>query len=412
MKKQLNNYILEAVSKGISLALDDIEFDNNEDTNKSNDIVGRDANGQRYVGQTLINQKTFIHELLKRLPGIDKGMFAPFGFVNYKVTGNLHDWPYITSLNKNMAERIRERYCEIFDTKGWTSLCGSHTFQELLFIRNDIFQKYHIYMNSEPRGAQAYKHYMAKTYWIEQFKGKYDEFNNALEILAHYHSELKETINFWIDQISLSNDGAFIAIMYQVYNATTKKDINHVEIFSTSNLVGENGINMQEESDIRTKQRKFKNYLNKTIMFDAKLPKQFAQTTINGHAAFSLTANSGIDFDYRLRHYMRANSAYEEFRRQYECRKTFDAILYVNYSMFNCLYIDDKYANGLYDTLEYNGIKPYILISSKDGKYLCGFYNVYNDYKEYKLIFMIIDNTDYSIMPREYLKEIEYNTIK
>jgi len=37
-------------------------------------------------------------------------MFAPFGFVNYKITGNKKDWPYITSLNNNMAERIREKY--------------------------------------------------------------------------------------------------------------------------------------------------------------------------------------------------------------------------------------------------------------------------------------------------------------
>ena len=411
MKQQLNKILLEAISNAVSLALDDFEYDGNN--NNLTDIVDAkdESNYQRYIGQKMINQKTFIHELLKRLPGIDKGMFAPFGFVNYKVTGNERDWPYITSLNKNMAERIRERYGEIFDTKGWTTLCGSHTFQELLFIRNDIFKKYHIYINNEPKGIDALKHYMSKTYWIEQFKGKYDEFNKALELLAHYHPELKETINFWIDQISLSNDGAFIAILYQVYNNDAKKDIQHVEVFSTVKLVGENGINMQEEHDIRTKQRKFKNYLNKTIMFDAKLPKQFAQTTINGHAAFSLTANSGIDFDYRLKYHMRAKSAYEEFRRQYEYSKTFDAILYVNYSMFNCLYIEDKYANGLYDTLEYNGIKPYILISSKDGKYLCGFYNIYRDYQEYKLIYMIIDNTDYSIMPREYLKEIKYNSI-
>ena len=412
MKQQLNKILLEAISNAVSLALDDFEYDGNN--NNLTDIVDvkDESNYQRYIGQKMINQKTFIHELLKRLPGVDKGMFAPFGFVNYKVTGNERDWPYIASLNKNMAERIRERYCEIFDTKGWTTVSGSHTFQELLFIRNDIFKKYHIYLNSEPKGNDALKHYMSKPYWIEQFKGKYDEFNKALELLAYYHPELKETINFWINQISLSNDGAFIAIMYEVYNADAKKDIHHVEVFSTMKIVGENGINMQEESDIRTKQRKFKNYLNKTIMFDAKLPKQFAQTTINGHAAFSLTANSGIDFDYRLRYHMRANAAYEEFRRQYEYSKTFDAILYVSYSMFNCLYIEDKYANGLYDTLEYNGIKPYILISSKDGKYLCGFYNIYRDYQEYKLIYMIIDNTDYSIMPKEYLKEIEYNTIK
>jgi len=79
--------------------------------------------------------------------------------------------------------------------------------------------------------------------------------------------------------------------------------------------------------------------------------------------------------------------------------------------MINCLYIEDKYHNGIYDELQSNGIKPYILISSKDGKYLMAFYNMYKDYKEYKLVCAIIDNTNYDIMPKEYLKEIEYNPI-
>lgn len=411
----LNKNILEAVSNAIQLALDDFDSEEVQSNKTFNDVVDDEdsaANYQRHVGQKMINQKIFVHELIKRLPGVDKGMFVPFGFVNYKVTGNEKDWPYITSLNKNMAERIRERYGEIFDTKGWTTVSGSHTFYELILIRNDIFKKYHIYMNEAPRGQEAYNQYASKKYWIDQFKGKYNEFNKALELLAYYHQYLKETINFWINQISLSNDGAFIAVMYEVYNADAKKDIQHVEVFSTIKLIGDKGININEENDIKTKQRKFKNYLNKINILDKKVPKLFVPTVINNHAAFSVTAESNTDFDYRLRYHMRANSAYEEFRKQYSMSKTFDTLMYISYTMFNCLYIEDKYANGLYDTLEYNGIKPYILISSKDGKYLIGFYNLYHDYKEYKLIYMIIDNTDYSIMSKEYLKEIEYNPIK
>ncbi len=413
MEKDLNKTILETVSNAIQLALDD--FDYNETDNQLKDYIEADdstADFQRHLGQTLITQKTFIHELLKRLPNVDKKMFAPFGFVNYKITGNKKDWPYITSLNNNMAERICERYQEILDTKGWTTLSGSHTFFELILIRNDIFKKYHIYDDKPPRGQDAYNAFTSKSsYWFDQFKGKYKEFNDALELLAYYHPKLKETIHFWINQISLSNDGAFIAVMYEVYDSDLNKSKHKVEIFSTSKIIGEKGIDLKEESTIKSKQMKFKNYLNKINILDEKLPKLFSQTTINGHVAFSVSTNSNIDFDYRTRWHSRANEAYELFRKQFEYVKTFDTILYIRHLMINCLYIEDKYYNGIYDELQLNGIKPYILISSKDGKYLMAFYNMYKDYKEYKLVCAIIDNTNYDIMPKEYLKEIEYNPI-
>ena len=39
------------------------------------------------------------------------------------------------------------------------------------------------------------------------------------------------------------------------------------------------------------------------------------------------------------------------------------------------------------------------------------FYNNYIDYRKYSLTYAIIDNRDYKLMPKDFLKEIEYNEI-
>ena len=77
-------------------------------------------------------------------------------------------------------------------------------------------------------------------------------------------------------------------------------------------------------------------------------------------------------------------------------------------------YIEDDYhgSNLIYDELKYNDAKPYVVTSNETGEYLVAFYNIYLDYRKYKLIYTIIDNSDYSIMTKDFLKEIEYNEIE
>jgi len=137
--------------------------------------------------------------LLKRLPGVDKKLFAPFGFVNYKVTGNYSDWPYLVSTNNSMAERTLEKYQHIFDKPGWTTVNGSNTFDNLLFILSDrYFKKYktklYNYNNAQyPRGESAYTFYVEKDrWWLESFKGKYNECHDALIKLTKAHEFLNE----------------------------------------------------------------------------------------------------------------------------------------------------------------------------------------------------------------------------
>jgi hypothetical protein len=115
---------------------------------------------------TQLTQKSFIYELLKRLPGVDRKLFAPFGFVNYKITGNYSDWPYLVSINKSMSERTLEKYQHIFDKVGWTTISGSITFENLLFILSDrYFKKYRTnsyYTIHHPRGESAYTFFVEK----------------------------------------------------------------------------------------------------------------------------------------------------------------------------------------------------------------------------------------------------------
>ena len=65
----------------------------------------------------------------------------------------------------------------------------------------------------------------------------------------------------------------------------------------------------------------------------------------------------------------------------------------------------------IYDNLIYKGRKPYAVVSNQSGEYLVAFYSNCKDYRNYSLTYAIIDNRDYKLMPKEFLKEIEYNEI-
>ena len=87
---------------------------------------------------------------------------------------------------------------------------------------------------------------------------------------------------------------------------------------------------------------------------------------------------------------------------------------FIWFTLSHQYYIEDYYhgSNLIYDELKYNDTKPYVAVSNKTGEYLVAFYSVYLDYRKYKLIYAVIDNSDYSIMPKDFLKEIEYNEIE
>ena len=419
MKHNLNNKMLEAISSGIQLALDDFDDIENNNTNYSSDIINSSdpiADYQLHLGQKMITFKIFVHELLKRLPNVDKKLFAPFGFVNYKVTGNDRDWPYITSLNRKMADKIRQKYEEIFDRKGWTSISGSYTFQRLLNIEKDRIPN-NQYSENGLFGNELLKEILKKEpFWEEKFKDKYEECVNILQRICKSKSLDSNNTQILIYQISFSNDGAFCAVMYQTY--FQQIDVNHVEIFSTSKLIGEKGINMDEEKDVRTKQSKFKRYLVKNIIkrYDMNnLPRLLTPTIIGEHAAFVHKVNSNIDFDYRTRTYWRTSEARRLFLQNMSyngiTEQLFSFLFYTIYSHF---YIEDDYhgSTSVYDQLKYNDTRPYIVISNETGEYLVAFYNTYIDYRKYGLTYAIIDNSDYGIMPKSYLKEIEYNQVE
>jgi len=95
-----------------------------------------------------------------------------------------------------------------------------------------------------------------------------------------------------------------------------------------------------------------------------------------------------------------------------EVTSNFKSFIWVTLS--HQYYIEDYYhgSNLIYDELKYNDTKPYVVVSNETGEYLVAFYSMYLDYRKYKLIYAVIDNSDYSIMPKDFLKEIEYNEIE
>jgi hypothetical protein len=117
-----------------------------------------------------------------------------------------------------MAERTLDKYQLLFKKPGWTTISGSNTFENLLYILSDrYFKEYksHSYDMKWPRGESAYAFFVEKDrWWLEAFKGKYDECHDALIKLAKAHEFLNNESVIYVNQISLSNDGAFIAIFY------------------------------------------------------------------------------------------------------------------------------------------------------------------------------------------------------
>lgn len=421
MKKDLNKILLEAVNRGIQFALDDFdEVQNNINTpSRKKDIIQLDgslATVQMSVGQKHINQKVFIYELLKRLPEVNKSMFNNFGFINYKVTGDEKDWPGIISLNDSMSDRTRKKYECLFDTVGWTSINGfMSVFRPLLFVMNDVFQGYSQKVDQTHCGWNSIPYWEKEdSYWKNSFKEKFDDCVKALTLLAKYFPYLKTIETLWVHQISFSNDGAFIAITFEVEKSNTHEYSSKVFVVCTDKIINrETGLDTDESKTLKTKQRKFKNYLNKKFSItDRKMSNNFKPTAINGYTAFKYVIESSDEFDYRLRKSDRSNYAFQRFNWNTKYyANIFNDIMWIRWSLYKCYYIEDRYYNGLYDKLvsDIYG-KPYVIVSSEDGKYLVAFYNKQIERFKYKLIFMIIDNQNYEIMPKDYLKEIEYNS--
>ena len=379
---------------------------------------------QRGIVNTQLTQKAFIYELLKRLPGVDKKLFTPFGFVNYKVTGNYSDWPYLVSINHSMSERTLEKYEQVFDKVGWTTINGTHTLDPLLWILSDrYFKNYHrsvVYKDMQkPRGETAYSYFCKdNTWWLESFKGKYIECHDALIKLAKAHKNLNEDVEvMFINQVSLSNDGAFIAIFYQWLDE--KRNYRYcIDIFSTNKLVDEEkGINVDEYKDVKSNQTKFKNYLTKNIIKrfgDLTFSRLLVPDNINNHAAFVYETRNNEDFSWQTKTYWKAKEAYELIRKCMPYNDvTYNLGTFMFFSIHHNYYIEDNYhgSNSIYENLIYKGRKPYTVVSSQSGEYLVAFYSNYIDYRKYALTYAIIDNRDYKLMPKEFLKEIEYNEI-
>ena len=323
-----------------------------------------------------------------------------------------------------MAERTLEKYEQIFDKVGWTTINGSNTLDPLLWILSDrYFKNYHrsgIYNNMQkPRGESAYSYFCKDNkWWLESFKGKYNECHDALIKLAKTHKNLNEDVEvMFINQVSLSNDGAFIAIFYQWLNE--EREYRYcIDIFSTNKLVDtETGINVDEYKDVKSNQTKFKNYLTKNIIKrfeDLTFSRLLVPDNINNHAAFVYETKNNSDFPWQSKTYWKAKEAYELIRK---CMiyndATYNLGTFMFFSIHHNYYIEDNYhgSNSVYENLIYKGRKPYIVVSSQSGEYLVAFYNNYIDYRKYSLTYAIIDNRNYKLLPKEFLKEIEYNEV-
>ena len=323
-----------------------------------------------------------------------------------------------------MSERTLEKYQHIFDKPGWTTIDGSNTFESLLYILSDrYFKEYknNSYDTKQPRGESAYAFFVEKNkWWLDAFKGKYNECHDALIKLAKAHEFLNNESVIYINQISLSNDNAFIAIFYQWlsikdYNSKYKYQI---DIFSTNRLVDEEkGINVGEYKVVKSNQTKFKNYLTKNIIKrfgDLTFSRLLVPDSINGHAAFIYETRNNFDFPWQSKTYWKAKEAYELLRKcMPQNNVTYNLDTFMFFSIHHNYYIEDNYygPNNIYENLIYKGRKPYIVVSSQSGEYLVAFYSNYIDYRNYSLTYAIINNRDYKLMSKEFLKEIEYNEI-
>lgn len=419
MKKELNKILLEAISNGVALSLDN--FDDDDIQIQTHGTIKDTGKGfiQKGYMNTQITLKVFIYELLKRLPNsYNKKDFAKFGFVNYKVTGNKNDWPYLVSLNPTMTDRLRENYQRIFYTKNWTCIQSFRAFTNLLQINNDIFPNYRKWDKNTKFGKDAleYANNCDPT-WKNDFHGKYDDTVNIIRKFAEQHPNLKNNDVIIIDFVAFSNDGAFYVIMYETKNEKLKY-VNHVEIHCTENIIDEkSGLDLDEEKNIASKQRNFKSYLKKKILFDdEKFPDLLTPNIISNQATYSLSVAVNTDLDYRIRVYQRIADSQKLMERfiMYD-KKGMDARSFMWRSLYDTLYIDEREdVHNIYDKLRVNSQAPYIVASSKNGDYLIAFYQESKDYRKniYQLLYTIIDNRDFSIMPEDYLEQIKYNYTK
>lgn len=413
------NYYNKLQENKLSLSLDD--YDDEEIETPKKQATYKDYNEKSLVQKTVLNKqltlKNFLYELSKRLKNFDKKMFSNFGFVNYKVTGNENDWPFIVSLNESMSFNTMNKYQQIFDIPGWTTISGTDTFRPLLQIENHIFPNYRQYnpggqlkgidaKNAEDRNNKN---------WMEPFHGKYSQCVQALEKFMEVHPQRKNDDIIFIYQISFSNDGAFYAMLYEgLYKPAKTGYRYYVEVYSTDELVKlDQTINLDEEKEIVAKQRKFKRLLKKANL-DEQVPRPLKETVLGEHAAFCYTFSSKKYLDFRSRYYLtRFKDAYDIFKDEL-ILKDIKMFSFMNHITYGALYIDRHYdSEEIYEKLNFKSQYPYVVVSSKSGNYLISFYCFENEtaYEKNNIYIMITDNSDFSIMPEKYLEEIKYNHI-
>lgn len=417
MIKKFYKNILESVSNAVQLALDN--YDDNELSNSKSNVIDADnslVSLQKHLAQQTITQKSFIHELLKRMPNTNKNLFKGFGFINYKVTGNNKNWPCIVSLNDNMADRTIEKYQDEFEySKDWVSVQGTYTvFDPLMKILSNYYPRFREKDGPEHRGSEAFDYWNKEnTYWYGSFNGKYNECVDALKKLAHYQPFLPKYSIIKIYQISFSKDGAFCAIMFGWYDdLKLHRDTNKVLIFCTNKIINEDGgLKIDEEKDISSAQRKLKANLKKSSIENV-FPKLLQPTIINNNAAFKFSVMSNIDLDWRLRSWQRAKGAREIMNKNMPYNeKTWEMMSFMRWVTMQGFYIDkEKDYYNLYETLKMNNNKPYVVISSKNGDFLIAYYNEYIEYRKYRITFMAINNNGFKYFSKEYFeKELKYN---
>ena len=310
-----------------------------------------------------------------------------------------------------MGDKVKDKIGGYFyNSKGWFNITNWQAFNAfLLYYRNKLFPNYR-----SGNKVDIEKLYDQSKY---DLKGRDNDLIDIIQNFIHFHPELKNLDLIIIDQISISPDNAFNVIIYEL--PKNGKWYAHVEIFSTENIVSDNGLDINEVNIVRSKQLKFKRLLTKNICkrFDIDFPKILDVTTINNHVAYVYETLAGNDLDFRTRIQWRASEA-NTFLRKY---MPFNEVMsnlrsFMWFTLSHQYYIEDDYhgSNLIYDELKYkyNDAKPYIVVSNETGEYLVAFYSMYLDYRKYKLIYAVIDNSDYSIMSKDFLKEIEYNEIE
>ncbi len=309
-----------------------------------------------------------------------------------------------------MGDKVKDKIGGYFNnSKGWfniTSWTSLNAF--LVYYKNKLFPNYK-YTSNENDIEKLYDQFKY------DLKGRDNELIGIFQNFIHFHPELKNLDYFIVDQVSISPDKAFNVIIYEL--PKNGKWYAHVEIFSTENIVSDNGIDIDEVNTVRSKQLKFKRYLIKNICkrFDIDFPRILDVTTINNHVAYVYETLVSDVLDFRTRIQWRASEANRFLRKYIPFNEVTENLKsFMRFTLSHQYYVEDNYhgSNLIYDELKYNDTKPYVVVSNKTGEYLVAFYSTYLDYRKYKLTYIIIDNSDYSIMSKDFLKEIEYNEIE